>query len=127
MRMAKAKLLAFELGRDEVVRSAQAAISLVRREGTELSYALIRRLLRVARTAPEFAVGDWWIDGRCGCLIGNLYGGVPERMSCAEYLVGLEFDGQITARLGQRDEARYLASLLRERRPSVLVRVRDVA
>lgn len=122
--------LVFEMDRDLVVRAAQRAIAATRESGFEVSLGLVRRLLRVARTNPEFAMGDWFIAGRCGCLIGNMYGGpvVVDRLSEAEYRVGLEFDDALFARLSDDDEAQYLDAAFRariRRRSGVVVRVRE--
>lgn len=125
--------LVFEMDRDLVVGAAQRAIAATRESGFEVSLGLVRRLLRVARTNPEFAMGDWFIAGRCGCLIGNLYGGpvVVDELSEAEYRVGLEFDDALLGRLSDDEQARRFDAVVRVRgrgaHRGVVVRVRETA
>lgn len=86
----------YKVTRAQIVAAARQAIELAR-EREEISTALVRRLMKVARTAPEFALGDWYIDRRCGCLIGNLHGRPidVEALSMDQYRVGMAFDAAL--------------------------------
>lgn len=108
-----AEALVFELSREQIVGCAREAIARTRRDGMVVGTSLVRRLMRVARTAPEFALGTWFIKDRCGCLVGNLHFNEasmgpysPACFSKAEFRVGLEFDGLMREALSARDKRR---------------------
>lgn len=112
-------VLVLRVARAKIVRAAESAIVKARKCGNEISPAEVRRLLRVARSAPEFALGTWYVAGRCGCLIGNLLGGADApryvrsvrigRMGNVRYVVGLQFDLDITDLLTRRQRDLYEA------------------
>lgn len=62
---------------------------------------MVRRLMRVAREHDEFLVGGWR-RGKCGCLLGNLYGDEFNwrRLPQVEYRIGLQFDWILREHLG---------------------------
>lgn len=94
----------YKVSREGVVQAAQEAIKRAREE-LHVSTPLVRRLMKVARTAPEFAIGTWYINGRCGCLVGNLLGQksmYTGAMTVAEELVGVDFDALIRDQLSPR-------------------------
>lgn len=90
----------FEVPRDTVVKAARAAIAAAREDGATVPTPLVRRLMKVARTETDFALGDWWV-GSCGCLIGNLYGEHidVEDIPDPEYPIGVKFDAELAKRL----------------------------
>lgn len=90
----------FTVDRGTVVRAAEAAIGEARRTGSQVPTPLVKRLMRVARTAPAFAIGAWSLK-ECGCLIGNLHGGdvIPGRLPVPEYRIGMTFNDALIDRL----------------------------
>lgn len=94
----------YEVSRENVVGAARRAIAQVRRDGDQVSTSLVRELMRLARVHDEFAIGEWFIEGRCGCLIGSRHGedfffggGSPgfDGLSNEELHVGTQFDKQL--------------------------------
>lgn len=111
----------FRLPRETVVRAASQAIRDAREAELVVSRSLASRLLRIARTAPEFALGQWVAPGRCGCLIGNLIATREElegfenveglhfqvgRLTRAEYRIGMRFDRLIFEAMSPRQRVR---------------------
>lgn len=90
----------FELPREAIVRCALFAVAQARDEGYSIETAHVRRLMKVARTEPEFAFAKWRI-GACGCLLGNLIGPAidPEHLTQADYRTGLAFDRALRSEL----------------------------
>lgn len=96
------KVLVLNVARAKIVRAAEQAIAEARRVGHDVTRAEARKLMRVARRSKEFALGTWYVDHRCGCLVGNLLGGWDEdrwrrnrrigQMGEKLYRVGLRFD-----------------------------------
>lgn len=122
MRMASECIRVF-LPREKVVRAARRAIDKSRRlygADVDISTSLVRRLMRVARTHNEFAVGTWYIDGRCGCLVGNLLGSGFGRLSPAEEAIGLSFDLRIREEMSAEQRARVDVSISRFTGPRIV-------
>lgn len=95
----------WETNRETIVLVAKHAIADAR-DREEVSTVTVRRLMKVARTFSQFAVGDWRL-GKCGCLVGSLYGeGVDvDGLDEGEYQVGLFFDSHLKVAVGASTEA----------------------
>lgn len=91
----------YQVSRDQIVRSARAAIASTRREGYEVETPLVRKLMRIARTRDAFAMGSWWV-GECGCLIGWLYDDEVEgdALDATEGFLGVRFDTELLTATG---------------------------
>jgi hypothetical protein len=95
------------VSREVVVRSAETAIREARARYT-VPTVLVRRLMRVARTADEFVLGTW-VRGDCGCLVGNLLGHVPgtrDPFRAALVSIGMRFDRELVDGLAPRARRR---------------------
>lgn len=108
--------LEFTVDRETVVNAAEAAIRFARKDrGAEVDTPLARRLMRVARTAPAFALGDWVVGG-CGCLVGTLHNATElsgfdaDLLPAEEYAVGMEFEDALIQRLSEAEHREYKVS-----------------
>lgn len=101
--------LTLRVPRESVMSAAASAIRETRRDGFAVSTAEARRLMRVARTAPEFLLGGWFLEGRCGCLVGNYLGRDIDLHEDGRALVrvGANFDSALQARLSDSQRRRY--------------------
>jgi hypothetical protein len=113
--MGGGEVLVLRVSRAKVVRAARLAIRRARRGGggqcgVVVDRALSARLLAVARDAPEFLLGGWWVAKGCGCLVGNLIGGNPHEqglpISDPLWTVGLAFDEVLGESLSPGQRAR---------------------
>lgn len=112
-----AEQMVVRVSRAQVERAARLAIRRVtrRKKAKELSSETRRELMRHALEDREFALGDWMIEERCGCLVGNLLGGDPHDVLCdqgdvkdydALCDVGMEFDDLLFESLSPGQQAR---------------------
>ena len=83
------------ISRAGLVRAARLTIKDVRASGVEVPTGLVRRIMRVARTAEKITVGWFSVDRSCGCLVGTLHLAEGDwrlwRLSKAEYEIGVRF------------------------------------